>query len=308
MILHHYPASPFAEKIRAILGYKQLSWQGVTIPSVMPKPDLMPLTGGYRKTPVLQIGADIYCDTALICDVLEHLTPSPSLYNQAPKGLVRNLAQWADTLLFPVAMAYNFQPAGAAHVMASFSPETVKVFAADRQAMRGGGARMHFADATGMYKSHLRRISSMLEGQAFLLGDKPCLADFSVYHALWFTRVQVPMLAGILDATPLVAAWADRIAALGHGQSVGISAEDALQAAKGSTPQPLDAAFFQDEHGIALGSQVSVAAESFGTEPTPGELVAATRTRYVLRRHDERVGTVHVHFPRLGFVLKKADA
>ena len=308
MILHHYPASPFAEKIRAILGYKQLSWQGVTIPSVMPKPDLLPLTGGYRKTPVLQIGADVYCDTALICDILEHLTATPSLYNQAPKGLVRSLAQWADTLLFPVAMAYNFQPAGAAHVMASFSPDTVKVFAADRQAMRGGGARMHPADATGMYKSHLRRISSMLEAHSFLLGDTPCLADFSVYHSIWFTRVQVPMLAHILDATPLVSAWADRMSAFGHGQFGNISAEEALQVAKGTTPLAMDNAFFQDEHGIALGSSVTVAAESFGTEPTLGELVAATRTRYTLRRHDDRVGTVHVHFPRMGFVLKKADA
>ena len=308
MILHHYPASPFAEKIRAILGFKQLNWQSVMIPSVMPKPDLMPLTGGYRKTPVLQIGADVYCDTALICDVLEHLAPTPSLYNHAPKGLVRSLAQWADTLLFPVAMAYNFQPQGAAHVMASFTPETVKVFAADRQAMRGGGARMHHADGTGMYKSHLRRIASMLEGQAFLLGDQPCLADFSVYHSLWFTRVQVPILAGILDATPAVTAWADRMAAFGHGQMTAITAEAALQTAKGASPQALVDDFFQDEHGIALGSQVTIAAESFGTEPTAGELVSATRTRYTLRRQDDRVGTVHVHFPRMGFVMKKVDA
>ena len=70
LILHHYPTSPFAEKVRLIMGYKKLSWQGVTIPMVMPKPDLMPLTGGYRRTPVLQIGADIYCDTALICNLV----------------------------------------------------------------------------------------------------------------------------------------------------------------------------------------------------------------------------------------------
>ena len=258
MILHHYPASPFAEKIRAILGFKQLNWQSVMIPSVMPKPDLMPLTGGYRKTPVLQIGADVYCDTALICDVLEHLAPSPSLYK--------------------------------------------------RQAMRGGGARMHFADGTAMYKSHVRRIASMLEGQAFLLGDQPCLADFSVYHSLWFTRVQVPVLASIFDTTPVVQTSLDRMAAFGHGQMTPITAEAALQTAKGSTPQPLADQHFQDEHGIALGSQVTVAAESFGTEPTAGELVAATRTRYTLRRQDDRVGAVHVHFPRMGFVMKKVDA
>jgi hypothetical protein len=222
--------------------------------------------------------------------------------------LVRSVAQWADILLFPVAMAYNFQPQGAAHVMASFTPETVKAFAADRQAMRGGGARMHHADGTGMYKSQLRRIASMLEHQAFLLGDTPCLADFSVYHSVWFTQVQVPMLAGILDATPVVKAWTARIAAFGQGSASKMSAEEALAVAKTAEPQPLLDDFFQDEHGIPLGSMVTVAAESFGTEPTTGTLVAATRTRYTLRREHERTGTVHVHFPRLGFIMKKADA
>jgi len=80
LILHHYPMSPFAEKIRRVLAYKRLPWKSVLIPAVMPKPDLITLTGGNRKTPMLQIGADIYCDSALICDTLEHLQPEPTLY------------------------------------------------------------------------------------------------------------------------------------------------------------------------------------------------------------------------------------
>jgi len=308
MILHHYPTSPFAEKIRLIFGYKNIAWQGVLIPMVMPKPDLMPLTGGYRKTPVLQIGADIYCDTALICDVLEHMAPAPSLYNAAPKGLVRSLAQWADTLLFPVAMAHNFQPKGAQHVMATMPEDVVKLFADDRKAMRGGGARMPAADATAMYKSHLRRISSMLEDHAFLLGDTPCLADFSVYHSVWFTIAKVPVIDSILDATPLVRDWANRMAGFGHGKEQTITAADAIQVAKNAQPVPLTDDVFQDEHGFPLGTQVTVAADSFGTEPTQGKLVAATRTRLTLERSDPLTGTVHVHFPRMGFIMKKADA
>ncbi len=308
MILHHYPTSPFAEKIRLIFGYKNIAWQGVHIPMVMPKPDLMPLTGGYRKTPVLQIGADIYCDTALICDVLEHMAPAPSLYNAAPKGLVRSLAQWADTLLFPVAMAYNFQPKGAQHVMGTMPEDVVKIFAADRQAMRGGGARMPAADATAMYKSHLRRISSMLEDHAFLLGDTPCLADFSVYHSVWFTIAKVPVIDSILDATPLVRDWYKRMSAFGHGKEHALTAADAIQAAKNAQPVPLTDDVFQDEHGFPLGTQVTVAADSFGTEPTQGKLVAATRTRLTLERSDPLTGTVHVHFPRMGFIMKKVDA
>ena len=309
MILHHYPTSPFAEKIRLIFGHKRIDWQEVIIPMVMPKPDLMPLTGGYRKTPVLQIGADVYCDTALICDVLEHHQPSPSLYpTNVSKGLVRTVAQWADNLLFPVAMAYNFQPAGAQQVMAGMPEDVVRVFAEDRKAMRGGGARMPPADATAMYKSHLRRIASMLEEHDFLLGSQPSLADFSVYHSIWFTLVKVPALAHVLDATPQIRPWAQRMAAMGHAQHTTLSAAQALQVAANAEPLPLPKDIFQDEHGFALGSTVSVAAESFGTEPTVGTLVAATRTRLTLARTDPAVGKVHVHFPRMGFIMKKVDA
>jgi glutathione S-transferase len=307
LILHHYPTSPFAEKIRLMLGYKQLAWKSVFIPMIMPKPDLTALTGGYRKTPVLQIGADIYCDTALICDVLEHLAPAPTIYPDAVKGAARIVAQWADSALFTASMAYNFQPAGVAQVFAGAPAEGVQAFVADRTAMRGGAARMASADATGTYKSYLRRIASMLHGQDFLFGAQPCVADFAVYHPLWFTQDRTPALAGILDATPEVKSWMTRIKAIGHGTPGQCSAEEALALARSATPTALQSDTFQDEHAIALGSPVVIAADHFGLEPTEGELVAATRTRFTLRRSDERAGTVHVHFPRVGFTLKKVS-
>lgn len=307
LILHHYPTSPFAEKIRLILGYKQLTWKSVTIPMIMPKPDLTALTGGYRRTPVLQIGADIYCDTALICDVLEHLAPMPTLYPEAVKGAARIVAQWADGALFTASMAYNFQPAGVAQVFAGAPAEGVQAFVADRAAMRGGAARMASSDAGATYKSYLRRLANMLHGQDFLFGAQPCVADFAAYHPLWFTQDRTPALAGILDATPEVKAWMLRIKAIGHGSFAKLSADEALQTAHSATPAALHDDVFQDEHGIALGSQVLIAADHFGLEPTQGELVAATRTRYTLRRTDERAGTVHVHFPRVGFTLKKVS-
>lgn len=306
LILHHYPNSPFAEKIRLILGHKKLPWKSVFIPMIMPKPDLMALTGGYRKTPVLQIGADIYCDTSLICDVLEHLAPAPTLYPQAVNGAARIVTQWADGSLFTAAMAYNFQPAGVAQVFAGAPAEGVQAFVADRAAMRGGAPRMASSDAAATYKSYLRRLANMLHGQDYLFGTQPCVADFAAYHPLWFTQERTPALAGIFDATPEVKDWMGRMKAIGHGTVGKCSAEEALQTARRGTPAALQGDVFQDEHGIALGSQVVVAADTFGLEPTEGELIAATRTRYTLRRTDERAGTVHVHFPRVGFTLKKA--
>jgi glutathione S-transferase len=239
--------------------------------------------------------------------VLEQLAPTPTLYPDAVKGAARIVAQWADSALFTAAMAYNFQPAGVAQVFAGAPAEGVQAFVADRTAMRSGAARMSSTDAAATYKSYLRRIASMLHEQAFLLGDMPCVADFAAYHPIWFTQERTPALAGILDATPQVKEWMARIKAIGHGAPGKCSADEALQLAHSSTPAPVQGEVFQDEHGIALGSQVVIAADNFGLEPTPGELVAATRTRYTLRRTDERAGTVHVHFPRVGFTLKKVS-
>jgi glutathione S-transferase len=95
--------------------------------------------------------------------------------------------------------------------------------------------------------------------------------------------------------------------AIGHGDHTAMTASDAIAVARSAKPAALDPGqHFQDEHGIPLGSDVVIQAESFGTEPSAGQLVAATRTRYTIRRTDPRAGTVHVHFPRIGFVLKRA--
>ncbi|TWO70138.1 glutathione S-transferase family protein [Caenimonas sedimenti] len=312
LILHHYATSPFSEKIRLIFGLKKLPWKSVEIPQIMPKPDVVALTGGYRKTPFLQVGADIYCDSALICDVLEHVRPEPTLYPPHLKGVSRVFAQWADTSLFWAAMAYNLGPKGAAHVFGK-QPELARAFGDDRKAMSANLARPRTADGTSAYRSYLRRIAHMVEEHEFLFGTEPCVADFATYHPLWFTRTVVPPMADILATTPAVGEWMDRMAALGHNVPIPLSAADAITIAAAGEPQPpganllVDSAF-QDDHGIPLGTRVTITAESFGPEPTEGELIAATRTHYSLRRSDERAGTLHVHFPRIGYSLRKAEA
>ncbi|MFZ4623718.1 MAG: glutathione S-transferase family protein [Rhodoferax sp.] len=305
LILHHYPMSPFSEKIRSVLGFKQLAWRSVIIPTVMPKPDLLALTGGYRKTPVLQIGADIYCDTALICDVLEQIAPTPTLYPAAVKELAQVVAQWADTTLFWAAMGHNMQKPGLAQLFAEAPADALKAFGADRSAMAQGLPRPRPQDATVAYRAYLKRLAGMLDGQHFLLGQMPCIADFAAFHPLWFTRIQTPIMSDILQATPAVLAWMDRLAAFGHGQTIPLTATEAIAVSANRT-RPLERfdTFFQDDHGIALGSRVSIAPESFGTEPTVGELIAASPTRYTMRREDPRAGVLHVHFPRIGYALK----
>ncbi len=311
LILHHYPMSPFSEKVRLVLGHKKLAWRSVVVPAVLPKPEVVALTGGYRRAPFLQVGADIYCDSALVCDVLEHVQPEPPLYPPHLRGVSRVFAQWADTTLFWAAMAYNLQPKGAASMFEGAPPEAAKAFGADRAAMSAGMTRLRPADATAAYKSYLRRLANMLEGQDFLLGSTPCVADFAAYHPLWFTAKRVPVMADILNATPAVLAWMARMAAIGHGAMEKYSATESIAVCSASTGAIAPFAHdedttFQDEHGIPLGSAVTIAAELFGQEPTPGTLIAATRTRFTLQRTDERAGAVRVHFPRIGYVLKAA--
>lgn len=307
IILHHYPRSPFSEKARLMLGHKQLDWKSVAMPAMMPKPDLVALTGGYRRAPVLQIGADIYCDTSLIADVLEHLQPAPALYPEPEKGMARILAQWADSTLFWAAMAWNMQPAGQAELFADAPPDVASAFAQDRAKMAvGNTTRLHPEDAAAAYKSYLRRLSDMLDEKPFLLGLSPCIADFSAYHPLWFTR-RLESVRAILELTPAVLDWMDRMAGIGHGTNTRITAGQALEVAGAAQPRPLlENSTFQDDHGIPLGSPVTIGAEAFGTEESAGILVAASRTHLTLSRETEGVGEVHVHFPRAGYVLRRA--
>ncbi|HEY2190195.1 MAG TPA: glutathione S-transferase N-terminal domain-containing protein, partial [Caldimonas sp.] len=107
LILHHYPTSPFSEKVRLVLGMKGLRWRSVHVPVIMPKRDVVALTGGYRRTPFLQIGADVYCDSFLMCRVIDRMAPEPPLYPSAIAGLAEIVAQWADTTLFWAAVPFT---------------------------------------------------------------------------------------------------------------------------------------------------------------------------------------------------------
>ena len=301
LILHHYPISPFAEKVRLMLGFKQLAWRSVLIPLVMPKPDVVALSGGYRKTPILQIGADVYCDTALIARVLEARQPSPTLY-PAAAPLAVPLAQWADGTLFWAAVSWAMQPAGVAAILGEQPPEVLKAFAADRAAMRANAPRLALGDATAQLKQHLSAIAAQLQqGGPWLFGDAPCIADFAVGHCLWFIRLAKPV-AHLLDDYPPIGPWLDRLFAIGHHSAAEMSSADALGvAASAGTHAPT---IVEPGLGFEAGQAVTVAATDYGVDPVAGTLVGLSLNESVLSRSDARAGTVHVHFPRFGFQLR----
>ena len=308
LILHHYATSPFSEKVRLIFGLKGLAWKSVHIPMIMPKPDVVALTGGYRKTPILQIGADIYCDTALIADVLERVRPDPPLYPDDAGALARTLAQWADTTLFWTMIPYAFQPAALPAMFGNVPPEHIQAFVTDRKAFRNNAPRMPLGDAIGALRIYLQRIDAMLEdGRPYLLGALPTIADFAVYHSIWFIR-RTGALAGILDAHRHLVAWTDHVSRIGHGESAAMASVDAVDVARASTPAPIaPSAEVVGAHGIGLGDRVRIAATDYGVDPVEGELVIDAANELAVRRTDSRAGEVVVHFPRVGFGMSRAE-
>ncbi|MDI4633969.1 glutathione S-transferase family protein [Pelomonas sp. V22] len=305
LILHHYAGSPFSEKMRLILGHKGLTWQSVNVPVMMPKPDVVALTGGYRRTPFLQVGADIYCDTALMCRVIEQQAPAPSLWPAGAAGQTDLLAQWADSDLFWVAIPYTMQPAGAAAIFAGAPPEFMQAFAADRAAMTTGMKRPSTRDAAAALQSYLGWLEQMLsDGRRFLCGTEASLADFSVAQSIWYIR-RAPPVAGILAPFMLLAAWYERAAAFGHGHSSKLSSEEAIAIASRSTPA---ACAVQPGLGFEAGATVQVSAMDYASDVVSGELVGLSHESITLRRLDERAGTVHVHFPRIGYALRKTES
>jgi glutathione S-transferase len=305
LILHHYDGSPFSEKVRLMLGCKGLAWRSVKIPVIMPKPDLVALTGGYRKTPVLQVGADVYCDTALMARVLERRMPTPTLF-PASAPLAPLLAQWADSTLFWTVIPYTMQPAGLAHVFAGVPPDVLKAFAADRAPFTAGMKRQTAADATANLHTYAAALDAQLaDGRPWLCGADVSVADFAVAHCVWYVYRGGP-LAAIFDPHAHMRAMFKRITAFGHGTPQKMSSEEAIAvAASAAAPEP---AQVQPGLGFEQGQPVAVTPTDYGCDPVAGTLVGLGVDEVVVRRHDERAGAVHVHFPRAGFQIRQEKA
>jgi glutathione S-transferase len=297
LLLHHYPGSPFAEKIRRILAFKRLPWTSVRAPAVQPKPDLVALTGGYRKIPVLQLGNHVYCDTSLIARVIEQRSPEPSLY-QTPMAAA--LAAWADDQLFNAALPYILRPTKLDDMLRWFTQDELTRFADDRREMgkdttrpvvSGKQRRAHFA-------VYLRWLESTLSRSKYLSGETLSIADFSAYHTLWLLQHSSPeALAG----HPRVIAFEQALEALPAPEISELTSEQALAVCQGSDPTWTPPAAFSDLSGLAVGQTVVARAADVGRDPVSGSLVWAAEDELVLRREDARAGVVYVHFPRIGY-------
>jgi hypothetical protein len=191
-----------------------------------------------------------------------------------------------------------------AHLFGDTSVDYLKALAADRAAMTAGMKRPTAADATAQLRSYLSWLASLFaDGRPFVLGAEPCIADFSAAQSLWFIRL-APTLAGILESYGALLAWLERIAAFGHGTPEPMAPGDALAiaAAGGHADTEVEAGL-----GFERGALVTVCATDYASDLVPGTLIGLSTSEVVVERRDERAGTVHVHFPRIGYQIKKAS-
>jgi glutathione S-transferase len=294
-ILHHYETSPFAELVRTAMGLKRLEWASVIIPNIMPKPDLVELTGGYARTPVLQIGADIYCDTAAILQAIEHFKPDPSLY-PAPLGTLHKvMANWAGGPQFMahVGAAMGAMPAGA--LPAAFIEDRKGRFGLDMTLL--AQATPHLTSQV-LTAAHWLE-ASLTDGRAFVGGDAPGHADLAFYSNIWFVR-GIPFAVATTSeifALPHLAAWFARVQGLGHGTRREITADDAIAIAAAATPAPITGSIAAP---FTAGQSVLVRTDGSGDAPVAGRLARLDPAGIVVLRDGERCGTVAVHLPRMG--------
>ena len=302
-ILHHYEFSTFSEKIRTALGFKQLTWRSVDIPGMPPRPLLTPLTGGYRRAPVLQIGADIFCDTHAILSALERLKPSPSFFPTGQEGLARGLGfAWERQMWVPtIGVLVHY-------IGEHIPPEFIK----DRKEgylgidISKNAMAPQFEEHVQFVRAQIAWLAQSLKASKYVMGDQLSAADLACWQTIFLLRKNCPpdidTLLNLGDILP----WYESIAAIGHGVHSTMKAEEAFEIAKTGTPMPITHIKPSiNPEGISLGSKVSVTPEDNARVPVLGSLVGCDAFNIVIHRRDELAGDLHVHFPRLGYTLAK---
>ncbi|HEY0648953.1 glutathione S-transferase family protein [Phenylobacterium sp.] len=298
IILHHYDTSPFSEKVRLMLGIKGLAWRSVIQPVIMPKPDLTPLTGGYRRIPVMQIGADIYCDSQVILAEIERRHPTPPVVRGADWAV--NL--WADRLWFQATVVVIFAEMGDA---------VPKEFIADREKLSGrpfdtGAMKAAAPFMRQQWRAYAAWLEDGLKQDDFLGGKTPSLADVAAWMNVWWLSGASPTIADELMAgLDRTRAWRDRVRAIGHGKRSDMTPAEAVKVATASEPTSDVACDPGDPSGVKKGDRVVVQADDYGRDPVEGVLVGLSRDRISLAREVGEIDVSHVHFPRAGYVLAK---
>ncbi len=305
VILHHYQLSPYSEKIRLALGLKGQSWRSVEIPVWTPRPKLTPMTGGYRRTPILQIGAEFYCDTLLILHVIEKLGGSGTLYPKGQEGLAKAFGWWIEKGSFMNAVCLTIGNMGG-KIPQELVDERRPLFRVNLEPQALLPKRAMYLQRVNAHLAWLAEVLS--DGRKFILGRDPSAADLSAYHPIWFARQNGgPEIAELIAFPRVVDPWYARVAALGHGKHTDMTPDEAIEVAHVNQPNEPDGWSSEAQDvGIRRGNSVSVTPDDYGN-PVHGNILAWTADEIVIQHEDPSVGKVNLHFPRVGFDVASVE-
>lgn len=307
IILHHYPPSPVSEKIRKAFGLKNLAWRSVEQSRLPDRPELFAMTGGYRRIPVMQCGADIYCDTQLIFDELERRAPTPSLHPGGDNGLAFALSRWIDGDFFELCVRAAFAPVADTLPPALIADRTRLYFGPEGDMQREALDMPH---TLAQLRPQLGWLDTQLaNGGPFLMGSDAGMADLLAWYVYWFVSGRYVDAESFLTEFPALREWSLRIDAIGHGTSSDLSPTDALAIAKAASPTTAAQADDRDPQGLAPDMPVGVVPLSRNDVEVPvnGTVVAVSRERIAIARNDDACGDVVVHFPRVGYRVTRLD-
>jgi len=290
-ILHHYDASPFSQKAQKMLGIKGLTWQSVEMPMTAPKPELEALTGGYRGTPVLQLGADFYVDNVAIAEALdEYFAAAPSLLGATTTLIQDAFGFWSDAFFEPILRA----------AMATHSAEWDETFYRDREKVF---PHLDFTQLRLTREKWNQQIihqagefnEQLADGRHFVFGDEPSLADVHAWGMMWFIRNGLPEVSSRLEGARFLPDWERRLNDIGMGERV-TADYNAASAAVHKEAVTIDA--------IDSLRMVSVSAIGADRGTVTGRLVCELDRQTIIAVEHPTGSYTQVHFPVRGYELK----
>ena len=305
LILHHYWPSPFAHKIRLALGLLGNSWKSVEIPRVPPKPLLMPLTAGYRRTPVLQSGADVYCDTQNIVRALTAITDNHQLLPTDLSGKILAFTDWADGAVFNLA---------ARVVLTSALDTAPPEFIQDRGGLYFGpnwtpeGLRSQLSGVILQLAAHLNSIDSGLGAQGGFMSNDLSYADVTIAYLAWFIRGRWDQGPEFLQQFANIERIEREVHDAVREVYEDLSAEDALKIAANCESQSPSGVTKQCGVTLRKGMQVAIKPQAETSDPpVVGRLRYLDRARVSIDHHAPEVGDVVVHLPVAGYQIQSCE-
>ena len=300
LILHQYDVSPFSQKAQKMMGLKGLSWQSVEMPMIAPKPHVEALTGGYRGTPVLQIGRDVFIDNWMIARALDEIDAAGPAINA--QGGLRDAAlyAWGERLFTPLLHA----------ALAAYQSEWDADFLADRKRVFPDvdfdTLDVSDPDRRSQVRAYLGTVEAQLGlDQDFLGGAQADSWDIHVWGMVWMIHSALPALMPIVETFPRLTDWYERMSALGTGDREDVEIDVARRALKEGPTRPLPDTPDQEPLAPWVGEAVDIAAGSADRGSASGRLLAVDHEQVVLGVEPIIGEAAQVWFPRFGYHLKQ---